>query len=169
MAPVVARALYMMGESVERDWSPAQAAAWEGFLDLAGRLRRRAGDLLKRHGDLSVSMLGIMGRLVPADDQTLRQTALAEAMGLSLSRVSRIIDILERRNLVTRRTCPTDARATNVTLTPAGAAATRAAQNVVYDFVRRNFIDLLSDEEIETLATVFSRLVSAAATTSADS
>jgi DNA-binding MarR family transcriptional regulator len=159
MAPIVARAEYMMGENVARGWSPERAGAWEGFLELAGRLRQGAEKELEAYGDLSVSTIGVMGRLVIAERMTLRQTALADAMGLSLSRVSRIIDILEGRRLVERTPCPVDGRATNVTLTAAGLRMTRSAQEALSAFVEGAFFDRLSEEEIGMLADVFGRLI----------
>lgn len=159
MAAVTARAGYMMGENVDRAWSPDHAAAWEGFLEVSRRLRRAADGLLEPIEGLSVSMLGIMGRLARVESMTLRQTDLAEAMGLSFSRVSRLIDTLEARALVQRRRCPTDARATNVTLTPTGLALTRRAQDAVFAFVEEQFFEALDEDEIATLADVFTRLV----------
>ena len=75
--------------------SADEAIAWEGLLELSRRFRRSAENLLAAEGDLSISMLGITGCLVRAERRMLRQTELAEAMGLSLSRVSRVIDLLE--------------------------------------------------------------------------
>jgi DNA-binding MarR family transcriptional regulator len=160
MAPVVARARFMMGERAG-DWSLARAAAWEGLLELAGRLRREAERELAAYGDLSVSMLGIMGRLATTERRTLRQTALAGAMGLSLGRVSRIVDVLERRGYVRRTPCPRDGRATNVTLTAAGARATTAAQAALCVFAEDAFFTPLTDAEVAQLAAVFTRLVGA--------
>ncbi len=159
LAPVTARAGYMMGVHADRAWTPDHAIAWEGMLELNRRLRREAEAILERDHELSVSMLGIMGRLLRAPERTLRQTDLADAMGLSLSRISRIIDILERRELVGRQRCPSDARATNVCLTDAGAARAEAAQGTVFGFVERAFAGRLSEDEIRTLAGIFSRLL----------
>lgn len=159
LAAVIARAGYMMGENVDRAWSRDVAIAWEGFLELSRVLRRDAEGLLEPYGGLSVSMLGIMGRLARAERLTLRQTQLAEAMGLSVSRVSRVIDTLEGRGLVERHACPTDARATNVTLTRDGQALTRSAQDTVFAFVDERFVAPLDDEELATLAAVFARLL----------
>jgi DNA-binding MarR family transcriptional regulator len=159
MAVVTARAGYMMGENVDRSWSWEHACAWEGFLELGRQLRRAADDVLDGVDGLSVSMLAIMGRLERADDRTLRQTDVAEAMGLSFSRVSRLIDTLERRRLVERRPCPTDARAVNVTLTDDGLALTNRAQDAVFAFVEEHFFATLDEAEIATLAEVFGRLV----------
>lgn len=159
VAAITERALHMMGADAERDWCREQALAWEGLLEVSRRMRRGAEELLLARFDLSVSMVGITGRLSRAPQHTLRQTALAEAMGLSLSRVSRVIDILEQRELVGRRTCPSDARATNVTLTPRGAELTLRAQHELFGFVREEFLARLEADEIATLARAFSRLI----------
>jgi DNA-binding MarR family transcriptional regulator len=159
MAAVTARAGYMMGTNVDRDWSPEHAAAWEGFLELSRQLRRAADGVLEPVDGLTVSMLGIMGRLAQAERRTLRQTDLAEAMGLSFSRVSRLIDTLEERRLVERHRCPTDARATNVSLTDAGLGLTRRAQDEVFAFVEEHFFATLDEAEVRTLADVFTRLI----------
>lgn len=168
LATVTARAGYMMGANVDRAWSADTAVAWEGFLELSRVLRRDAEGLLEPLGDLSVSQLGIMGRLARAEGLTLRQTRLAEAMGLSVSRVSRVIDTLAGRGLVERHTCPTDARATNVTLTPAGQDVTRRAQDTVFAFVQERFVEPLDVAEVATLAAVFARLLRGADGTGAD-
>jgi DNA-binding MarR family transcriptional regulator len=158
-AAISARAGYMMGDNVEREWTPEHALAWEGFLELSRRLRRDAEHLLDEHGDLGVSGLGILGRLSRAESRTLRQTALAEAMGLSLSRVSRLIDALEARGFVTRNPCPGDARATNVELTAAGATVARRAQDSVFAFVQDRFFAPLTEADVQVLASVFTRLL----------
>jgi DNA-binding MarR family transcriptional regulator len=156
---VAARAVLMMGRDAERTWTDEDALAWEGMLELSRRLRRRAEELLTRDDDLSVSMLGIMGRLVRAEDMTLRQTALAEATGLSVSRVSRIIDMLAERGLVERHTCPTDARATDIAVTARGRERTARAQHRLFAFVEASFSGRLSPDERATLARVFARLL----------
>jgi len=164
-ARVAARASHMMGPAVEREWGADEAIAWEGLLALARRARRGAEEALIERFEMSVSMLGITGRLSQAPEHTLRQTALADAMGLSLSRVSRVIDLLERRDLVERRTCPADARATNVTLTRHGAALTGRAQMELFEYVQSTFFDHLDEGEISALAAIFTRLLNMPPTT----
>ena len=168
MAAVTARAHYMMGDNVDRAWSADHAPAWEGFLELSRQLRRAADGVLEPVEGLTVSTLGIMGRLARAENRTLRQTDIAEAMGLSLSRISRLIDTLEARRLVERRPCPTDARAVNVTLTPDGHKLARRAQDAVFAFVEQNFFVSLGEAEIATLADVFTRLIGRRADGGAD-
>ena len=59
---------------------------------------------------------------------------------------------MEQRGLVTREECTADARGALVVLTPAGLAAIEAAAPDHLASVRRHFIDLLSRQQIETLA-----------------
>ena len=100
---------------------------------------------------------------MPPIEATLGSTSSWQpaAMGLSISRVSRIVDALEERRLLERRPCPADARATNVTLTEAGAELTRGAQAALFEFVQDGFAERLSEEETATLAKVFARLLDA--------
>jgi DNA-binding MarR family transcriptional regulator len=159
MAAITARAGYMMGTNVDRAWTPEHAAAWEGFLELSRRLRRDAEGVLEPHAEFGVGGFGILGRLARAERRTLRQTDLGDAMGLSVSRISRLVDTLESRGYVARRPCPGDARAINVELTDTGLAVAGRAQDSVFEFVQSRFFEGLSGEEIRTLATVFTRLL----------
>ncbi len=158
---VAARAVHMMGRRTQSAWHAQEAMAWEGLLEVARRLRRAAEELLLERFELSISMLGVIGRLALADERTLRLTQLAQAMGLSLSRVSRVIDLLEQRGLLERRTCPSDARATNVMLTDRGSELTERAQRELFAFVQDAFVELLEPEETSTLAAVFTRIIDA--------
>lgn len=158
-ARVAARARHMMGAEVERTWAEDQPMAWEGLVEVSRRLHRGLEELLIEEFDLSISMLGIIGRLSLAPEHTLRQTALAQAMGLSLSRVSRVIDLLEQRGLIERHSCPTDARATNVKLTRRGVSLTSRAQAAMFEYVQAQFFDHLDPGDVRALAAVFTRLL----------
>ena len=93
----------------------------------------------------------------------MRLSALATKSGLSLSRVSRIVDTLEGRGLVERRPCPGDARAINAHLTDAGLDLARDAQTTHFADVQGRFFDPLSADEVELLAGLFGRLAPRAA------
>ena len=152
----------MMGADAVDGLGADQALALEGMLELVRRLRRRADDLLAADYELSISMLGLLGRLTCAPQQTLRQIELADAMGLSVSRASRVIDRLEELGLVARHQCPSDGRATNVTLTDAGAARAADAQHAVFGLVTDEFTGRLTPEETAVFAAAFGRLLTSA-------
>ena len=144
-------------------WTEAHADAWIGLLETHKQLTRALdAELSSKHG-LSLSALELLARLATADERQLRLSALATASGLSLSRVSRIIDALEERGLVTRRACPSDARVVHAKLADAGLALVRSAQATHFASVQAAFFDRLDEAEVATLARVFGRFAPRAA------
>ena len=139
-------------------WSPAYAAAWIGLLTTHRRLTRELDAELEAAHGLTLSGLELLARLASAPDRRLRLSVLAAEAGLSLSRVSRIVDALEDRGLIERQPCPADARAINAQLTGAGLELARAAQATHLAAVRARFFDNLTEREVATLAAVFGRL-----------
>jgi len=136
----------------------AHADAWTGLLATHRRLTRELDAQLESTHGLTLSGLELLVALASAPERRLRLSELAAAAHLSLSRVSRIVDALERRGLVVRRACPTDARAVNAWLTPAGRRLAVQAQATHLAALRERFFDLLHEDEITTLAAVFERL-----------
>lgn len=156
---------YIVGDDGLASWSDASADAWIGLLETHKQLVRALdAELEARHG-LSLSGLELLGRLAAAPGRQLRLSALAQASGLSLSRVSRLIDLLESRGLVSRRPCRQDARAVEAHLTDAGLQLAREAQGTHFASVQRRFFDQLQPGELEVLARVFGRLSPRAAAT----
>ena len=84
---ITARAAYLMGDAV-LEWAGDAVAAWTGFLEVFAQIKRDVDHQLEIKHALSMSMVGLLGRLAAADRRTVRLTDLAGAMGLSLSRVS---------------------------------------------------------------------------------
>jgi DNA-binding MarR family transcriptional regulator len=138
-------------------WTQTHADAWIGLLETHKQLTRALdAELMAQHG-LSLSALELLARLAAADGRQLHLTALAAASGLSLSRVSRIIDALQERALVARLACPSDARAVHAQLNDAGLEVVIKAQSTHFASVQAAFFDQLDDEEIATLARVFGK------------
>jgi hypothetical protein len=69
---VAARALHMLGADAQSVAAGGEIIAWEGLLEVSRRLRRGAEELLIDAFDLSISMLGITGRLRRAPGHRLR-------------------------------------------------------------------------------------------------
>jgi len=138
-------------------WSHEYAAAWIGLLATHRRLTRELDAELEAAHGLTLSGLELLARLASVPDRRLRLSVLAGEAGLSLSRVSRIVDALEERGLVERQNCPSDARAVNAQLTAAGLVLAQAAQSTHLEAVRERFFDRLDAREIATLAEVFAR------------
>jgi DNA-binding MarR family transcriptional regulator len=76
-------------------------------------------ELGHRHG-LGVSEFEVLDRLAESDQHKFRAQELADAVHLSQSALSRLIDRLERHGLVERSLCDADRRGIYVMLTGAG-------------------------------------------------
>ena len=137
--------------------------AWIGLLETHKRLTRALDAELEAEHGLTLSSLEVLGRLAASAGHSLRLSELASACGLSLSRVSRIMDALEARGLVERRAVSCDARAVAGQLTPAGLELVKRAQCSHFASVQRSFFEQLSHEEVATLASIFSRFLPASA------
>jgi DNA-binding MarR family transcriptional regulator len=138
-------------------WSPEYAGAWLGLLATHRRLTRELDAELEAGHELTLSGLELLARLASAPEHRLRLSTLAGEAGLSLSRVSRIVDTLEARGLIKRVACPADARAINAQLTPAGLEVAQSAQATHLAAVRERFFDHLEEGEIAMLADIFAR------------
>lgn len=143
-------------------WSDVRGEAWVGLLETAKQLTRALDAELEARHRLSLSGVELLARLAAAPQRCLRLSALAHEAGLSLSRVSRIVDTLERRRLVKRIACPDDARAVEAHLTRPGLRLARDAQATHFQVVQDRFLDQLSDREVATMARVFARVTAPA-------
>jgi len=136
-------------------WSDKHAGAWVGLLETHKRLTRELDAELQAEHGLTISSLELLSRLATAEGQMLRLTTLADAAGLSLSRVSRILDGLEKRGLVERRADADDARAKKAFITASGVELLQAAEKTHFAGVQRLFFDQVPESDVETLARVF--------------
>jgi DNA-binding MarR family transcriptional regulator len=89
-------------------------------------------------------------------------TDLANATALSASRMTRLVDELQARGLVTKRASAADGRGNVATLTPAGLAKLRAAWRVHVARVRALVFDHADSASVsdaaQTLSDIAARL-----------
>jgi len=154
---------YVVGDDGLATWTDTHKSAWIGMLETHKRLTRALDAEMEADFGLSLSGVECLGRLAAADGRNLRLSVLAAETGLSLSRISRIIDTLESRKLVERRSSAADARAVEAHLTPEGLELVRQAQSSHFASVQERFFQQLSGEELAVLAQVFERFAPSAA------
>lgn len=126
--------------------------AWR---QLAAVILRLPGELeaqLHRDAGMSHFEYWTMALLSEAPDRTLRMSQLAAQANASLSRLSHVISRLEKREWVTRRPCPDDARATLAVLTDAGWDQVVATAPGHVAAVRGLVFDGLEPDEVDELA-----------------
>ena len=113
--------------------------------------------LTELHG-LPLSSFEVLMRLSRASDGQQRMSDLADAVWLSRSGVTRLIDRLQREGLVERRACASDARGAYAVITRAGRARLDEACATHMADVRARFLSHFDETEQEQLASFWARL-----------
>jgi DNA-binding MarR family transcriptional regulator len=137
-----------------------QAAVWRAYLDLHQHLLGALEDGLQADAGLSGADYTVLVALSEAPDKLLRAREICTQVGWDRSRLSHQLSRMEKRGLVGREECTEDGRGLMVRLTDAGRVAIEGAAPGHVELTRRYFFDLLSKQELDTLAHVFDRLVS---------
>jgi len=138
--------------------SDREAAAWVGFVrTYAEVVRDLDATLTEQHG-LPLSSFEVLMRLSRADGGQQRMSDLADAVWLSRSGVTRLIDRLQREGLVERRACASDARGAYAVITAAGRARLDEACGTHMADVRARFLSHFDESEQEQLAGFWARL-----------
>ncbi|WP_259391602.1 MarR family winged helix-turn-helix transcriptional regulator [Paenibacillus sp. 1011MAR3C5] len=105
---------------------------------------------------LSEGDFGVLDRLVQFGNGTLRQHELAISMDWDKSRLSHHLTRMEKRGLVLRKPLDTD-RGVQVIITSAGKSALDEALPIVSNSIRKHFLDLLTDQDIESITKLSER------------
>lgn len=88
---------------------------------------------------------------------TRRMAEIAEEVGVSRSRLSHTVARLEKRGIVKRTSTRGDGRGVNCTMTDEGWELMQKIAPIHVEGVREHLIDLMSPEETQVLADVFTR------------
>jgi DNA-binding MarR family transcriptional regulator len=139
--------------------SPRELAAWRGMLETHSRLIAELDAELEREHDLPLSAYEVLMYLGDTESGRMRMSELADHLLLSRSGITRLADRLERRGLIERERCSDDGRGFFAQLTPAGRGKLERARPSHLAAVRRVFLARLEPGEIETLASVWGRLL----------
>ena len=139
----------------------ADRETWVAFVRMLIRLPTALDNQLQRDCDLSHYEYGILAALSEAEDGTLRMSELAIYANGSLSRLSRAVARLERRDWVTRTPDPADGRYTLAVLTRQGRAVVLAAAPGHAEAVNRLVFDPLTAAQARQLRTIAGRILNA--------
>lgn len=135
---------------------------WFGLLYLRERLATAVDEALQAEHDLPLSWFEVLLRLASqhaAGEPYVSVSSVAGSVLLSPSRVSRVIEGLEKRGLVTRKKGEHDGRVSRVALSEAGLALYRAADQTHRRLVNERLLDKLTPEEAATIAHAWRRLL----------
>lgn len=138
--------------------SDQQFEAWKAFLRAHAAVMRVLDDELEAEQGIPLTYFDVLIQLWRAGGR-LRMSDLADAVLLSRSGITRLVDRMGRDGLVRREPCPTDRRALYAVLTPEGKTALQKALPVHLRGVAEHFARHLSDREAKTLSAALGRLV----------
>lgn len=139
--------------------NPEESRAWRALLQMNSRLEAHLHRRLMNQTGLSLSDYHVLAVLSEAPEDRLRAYELGATIQWEKSRLSHHLRRMEDRGLVERRTCETDGRGLWVGLTSEGREAIEnAAPHHVAD-VRALVIDLLTPEQIRSLAEISEKII----------
>jgi len=138
--------------------SEAELRAWRGLLRAHASLAKRLESRLEREHGLQLSSYEVLQHLMDAPAGRMRMCDLAEHAQLSRSGLTRLVDRLEREELLSRCTCQHDARGAYACLTDGGRERLEAARGTHRAVVREHFLSHFSERELDTLGKMWERI-----------
>lgn len=133
--------------------SQDEEALWRALMRIVLTLPRRLdSDLLESTG-IGASEYKVLMNLSEAPDRTLRMADLASAAGLSASRTTRVVNGLQSRGFVTKRSSPGDRRSYLAKLTPKGLTKLKSAWPTHLASARNRMFDLIDEKAVSQIAT----------------
>jgi len=137
------------------DW---RLTAWRNFLRTHSHLMRLLEQDLQSRHKIPLGSYDVLVQLAEAPNHRLRMSDLAQAVLLSRSGLSRLVDRLQKDGLVQREPDPLDARGLYTVLTEKGRSTLRDASVVHLAGVSRLVTERLSDEELGQLSELMAKL-----------
>jgi DNA-binding MarR family transcriptional regulator len=144
--------------ATHRGESDTRAAAWRAFLEAHARVTARLERELRDEQGLPLTWYDVLVQLHEADGHQLRMQELADAVLLSKSGLTRLVDRMERAGLVRRAACPSDRRGTFAELTAEGLRTLRRTAPTHLRGVGEHFSQHLDETEAEVLAQALRRI-----------
>ena len=139
-----------MSESPAKEQiSEDQLAAWRAFLRAHSTMLRRISADLDEADLPPLSWYDVLAALREAPERSLRQVELAERVLLSNSGLSRLIDRIERNELVRRTACPGDRRSFHIQLTEEGERMLERMWPVYARGIAEDFLPALGSNPCE--------------------
>jgi DNA-binding MarR family transcriptional regulator len=140
-------------------FTEAELDAWRGFLRTHSTLLRELDEELTREHGLPLSSYDVLVQLDEAEEGRLRMSALADAVLLSRSGLSRLVTRLEGQELLERVECTDDARGSFAMITDKGRERLEEASHTHRAGVRSRFLDHLGERDLSQLAKIWGKLL----------
>ncbi len=134
--------------------------AWALFLRAHATVVRLLEDELEEKRGLALTSYEVLLRLSGAE-RPWRMHELADSLLLSRSGATRLVEKLERENLVKREMCEGDRRGVQIIVTPKGKKTLRAAVPVHVQGIEEHFTRHLTQTQAAHLRSAFKKILDA--------
>jgi len=126
-------------------------APWRAFVTAQAHVSRRLDEDLRAEHGLSLQEYVALLILVESPERRLRMGRLADALTLSKSGATRLIDRLVDDGLVARVTCSSDLRGAEAALTEAGVNRLRTAAPTHLRGIAEYFLSAIDGDDLQTV------------------
>jgi DNA-binding MarR family transcriptional regulator len=146
---------------VAEDRKHLSTSAWGALLQVHAALVPVLDQKLLAEVGMPLRFYDVLLELAAAAGRKLRMTDLADRVVLSRTRVSRLVDEMATAGLLVREQNPQDGRSAYAALTDLGLRRYRQAAPVYLAGIDQHFAQRLEDQELEALAALLQRVLSA--------
>jgi DNA-binding MarR family transcriptional regulator len=151
-----------MEDDPKTEWAdlPAlQQEAWVGFLRAHSEIAKTLDAELDREHGLTLSAYDVLINLRNAPGGLMRMSELAEAVLLSRSGISRLIERLEREGYVERCPVEDDSRGVTAAITDEGRQRLNTCSPTHIRGIQTRFLARLDDEQLGALVGAWKALL----------
>jgi len=145
--------------SAESKLDDKRMAVWEAFLRTYTTIIPLLECEMREAQDLSLIWYNVLSHLSHDSRGGLRLQELAEAIGLSQSGLTRLLDRMAEAGLVARKPCLDDRRGAYAVITPEGQAALEQATPIYRRGIEAHFLCHLRDKDVAALYEAFCRVL----------
>jgi len=139
--------------------------AWRGLLRMTSQLNARMNRQLLQDYGLSLADYDVLVVLSETPAGRLRVFEVADALAWEQSRVSHQLARMQRRGLIAREGCASDARGAFAVLTESGRATIERAAPAHVETVRQLVFDGLSHDQLTALTEITTQVLARLAAT----
>ncbi len=136
--------------------------AWHAFLVAHAALEPILNRELEAACGLPLRWFDVLTQLHMTPHKRLSMTELANAVLLSKSGLTRLVDRIEEAGLVQRASAPGDRRSLLIVLTSSGEKTLKRASPIHEDGIRRHFAAHIKDSEAAAVQAALGRIAAAA-------
>ncbi|OFT27259.1 MarR family transcriptional regulator [Brevibacterium sp. HMSC08F02] len=134
-----------------------QQRFWRAMLQGQSLLQTVLDRELRELAGIALADYEVLVIVSESPGHTRRMAEIAEEVGVSRSRLSHTVARLEKRGILKRTSTRGDGRGVNCSMTDEGWALMQKIAPIHVEGVREHLIDLMSPEETQVLADVFTR------------